>query len=234
MVEMTLGEIRSLISKFNDIFFRLRKWEAAAVFFKVYGGEDPEEFRPAYDYERIQKEMAEVNGIIRHFKSMVAKIKSNGYFDNNMSIDEMTMLKEDLEEKVRRLKRILNDISENDTPSDGRSEEDCRNYDSNAIRMDYENAKKELEDISDYLDDSSEYTVFRLEDEDEVDWEKIIRDKNAYLDFAIDKELWKDFRDSLYNYFNGLQVSLPSYNPVEMAESSSQNPWGLMRWWAYL
>ena len=45
MVEMTLGEIRSLISKFNDIFFRLRKWEAAAVFFKVYGGEDPEEFR---------------------------------------------------------------------------------------------------------------------------------------------------------------------------------------------
>ena len=177
MVEMTLGEIRSLISKFNDIFFRLRKWEAAAVFFKVYGGEDPEEFRPAYDYERIQKEMTEVNGIIRHFKSMVAYIKSNGYFDNNMSIDEMTMLKEDLEEKVRRLKRILNDISENDTPSDGRSEEDCRNYDSNAIRMDYENAKKELEDISDYLDDSSKYTVFRLEDEDEVDWEKIIRER---------------------------------------------------------
>ena len=102
MVEMTLGEIRSLISKFNDIFFRLRKWEAAAVFFKVYGGEDPEEFRPAYDYERIQKEMAEVNGIIRHFKSMVAYIKSNGYFDNNMSIDEMTMLKEDLEEKTEK------------------------------------------------------------------------------------------------------------------------------------
>ncbi|MGN1164618.1 MAG: hypothetical protein ACI4S4_07445, partial [Candidatus Ornithospirochaeta sp.] len=215
------------ISGFERIFFRLRKWEAAAVFYRVFEGEDPEDFRPGYDYGVIQEEMAEVNKIIRYFKSLVSNIKANVYFNNDMTIDEMEMLKADLKAKVRRLEGIMG----KSTPSCGDRAEDCRSLGEEIVRKDYESSKSELEDISEGLEYIYGNTIFSI-DGDEEDWEEIVRAKNAHLDSVIDKDLWEDFNNALLVHFSSISLD-PGIcpDPEKMALSESQNPWGLVPWW---
>ena len=108
MMTATVTEINSLINKIEDVLFRIEKWEAIASFFRILEGEDVEEFRPKYDYEETQKNIAEINEWIRYLSSKIEEAKINTYVeDYGMTVDELVMFEDDLIKRMYTLDHIL-------------------------------------------------------------------------------------------------------------------------------
>ena len=108
MMNATVTEINSLINKIEGVQFRIEKWEAIASFFRILEGEDVEEFRPKYDYEETQKNIAEINEWIRYLRSKVEEAKINTYVeDYGMTVDELVMFEDDLIKRMYTLDHIL-------------------------------------------------------------------------------------------------------------------------------
>ena len=108
MITATVSEINSLINRIEDVLFRIEKWEAIASYFRIFEGEDVDEFRPEYDYEETQKNIAEINEWIRYLSSKVEEAKINTYVeDYGMSFDELVMLEDDLINRMYALDNIL-------------------------------------------------------------------------------------------------------------------------------
>ena len=108
MMTATVSEINSLINKIEDVLFRIEKWEAIASYFRIFEGEDVDEFRPEYDYEETQKNIAEINEWIRYLRSKVSEAKINTYVeDYGMTFDELVMLEDDLINRMYALDNIL-------------------------------------------------------------------------------------------------------------------------------
>ena len=108
MMTATVREINSLINEIEDVRFRIKKWEAIASFFRILEGEDVEEFRPKYDYEETQKNIAEINEWILYLSSKVEEAKINTYVeDYGMTVDELDMFEDDLIERMYTLDNIL-------------------------------------------------------------------------------------------------------------------------------
>ena len=108
MMTATVTEINSLINEIKGVQFRIEKWEAIASFFRILEGEDVEEFRPKYDYEETQKNIAEINEWIRYLRSKVEEAKINTYVeDYGMTVDELVMFEDDLIERMYTLDQIL-------------------------------------------------------------------------------------------------------------------------------
>ena len=108
MMTATVTEINSLINKIEGVQFRIEKWEAIASFFRILEGEDVEEFRPKYDYEETQKNIAEINEWIRYLRSKVEEAKINTYVeDYGMTVDELVMFEDDLIKRMYTLDQIL-------------------------------------------------------------------------------------------------------------------------------
>ena len=108
MMTATVTEINSLINKIEGVQFRIEKWEAIASFFRILEGEDVEEFRPKYDYEETQKNIAEINEWIRYLSSKVKEAKINTYVeDYGMTVDELVMFEDDLIKRMYTLDQIL-------------------------------------------------------------------------------------------------------------------------------
>ena len=108
MMTATVSEINSLINRIEDVLFRIEKWEAIASYFRIFEGEDVDEFRPEYDYEETQKNIAEINEWIRYLSSKVSEAKINTYVeDYGMTFDELVMLEDDLINRMYALDNIL-------------------------------------------------------------------------------------------------------------------------------
>ena len=108
MITATVSEINSLINRIEDVLFRIEKWEAIASYFRIFEGEDVDEFRPEYDYEETQKNIAEINEWIRYLRSKVSEAKINTYVeDYGMTFDELVMLEDDLINRMYALDNIL-------------------------------------------------------------------------------------------------------------------------------
>ena len=108
MMTATVSEINSLISEIKGVLFRIKKWEAIASYFRILEGEDVEEFRPKYDYEETQKNIAEINEWIRYLRSKVEEAKINTYVeDYGMTVDELVMFEDDLIKRMYTLDQIL-------------------------------------------------------------------------------------------------------------------------------
>ena len=108
MMTATVTEINSLINEIKGVQFRIEKWEAIASFFRILEGEDVEEFRPKYDYEETQKNIAEINEWIRYLRSKVEEAKINTYVeDYGMTVDELVMFEDDLIKRMYTLDQIL-------------------------------------------------------------------------------------------------------------------------------
>ena len=108
MMTATVSEINSLINKIEDVLFRIEKWEAIASYFRIFEGEDVDEFRPEYDYEETQKNIAEINEWIRYLRSKISEAKINTYVeDYGMTFDELVMFKDDLINRMYALDNIL-------------------------------------------------------------------------------------------------------------------------------
>ena len=108
MMTATVSEINSLINRIEDVLFRIEKWEAIASYFRIFEGEDVEEFRPKYDYEETQKSIAEINEWIRYLSSKIEEAKINTYVeDYGMTVDELDMFEDDLIERMYTLDEIL-------------------------------------------------------------------------------------------------------------------------------
>ena len=108
MMTATVTEINSLINEIKGVQFRIEKWEAIASFFRILEGEDVEEFRPKYDYEETQKNIAEINEWIRYLRSKVEEAKINTYVeDYGMTVDELVMFEDDLIKRMYTLDHIL-------------------------------------------------------------------------------------------------------------------------------
>ena len=108
MITATVSEINSLINRIEDVLFRIEKWEAIASYFRIFEGEDVDEFRPEYDYEETQKNIAEINEWIRYLSSKVKEAKINTYVeDYGMTVDELDMFEDDLIERMYTLDEIL-------------------------------------------------------------------------------------------------------------------------------
>ena len=108
MMTATVTEINSLINEIKGVQFRIEKWEAIASFFRILEGEDVEEFRPKYDYEETQKNIAEINEWIRYLRSKVEDAKINTYVeDYGMTVDELVMFEDDLIKRMYTLDQIL-------------------------------------------------------------------------------------------------------------------------------
>ena len=108
MMTATVSEISSLINEIKGVLFRIKKWEAIASYFRILEGEDVEEFRPKYDYEETQKNIAEINEWIRYLRSKVSEAKINTYVeDYGMTFDELVMLEDDLINRMYALDNIL-------------------------------------------------------------------------------------------------------------------------------
>ena len=108
MMTATVSEINSLINRIEDVLFRIEKWEAIASYFRIFEGEDVDEFRPEYDYEETQKNIAEINEWIRYLRSKVSEAKINTYVeDYGMTFDELVMLEDDLINRMYALDNIL-------------------------------------------------------------------------------------------------------------------------------
>ena len=104
----TVTEINSLINEIKGVQFRIEKWEAIASFFRILEGEDVEEFRPKYDYEETQKNIAEINEWIRYLSSKIEEAKINTYVeDYGMTVDELVMFEDDLIKRMYTLDQIL-------------------------------------------------------------------------------------------------------------------------------
>lgn len=108
MMTATVSEINSLINKIEDVLFRIEKWEAIASYFRIFEGEDVDEFRPEYDYEETQKNIAEINEWIRYLRLKISEAKINTYVeDYGMTFDELVMFKDDLINRMYALDNIL-------------------------------------------------------------------------------------------------------------------------------
>ena len=108
MMTATVSEINSLISEIKGVLFRIKKWEAIASYFRILEGEDVEEFRPKYDYEETQKNIAEINEWIRYLSSKIEEAKINTYVeDYGMTVDELVMFEDDLIKRMYTLDQIL-------------------------------------------------------------------------------------------------------------------------------
>ena len=108
MMTATVSEINSLINKIEDVLFRIEKWEAIASYFRIFEGEDVDEFRPEYDYEETQKNIAEINEWIRYLRLKISEAKINTYVeDYGMTFDELVMLEDDLINRMYALDDIL-------------------------------------------------------------------------------------------------------------------------------
>ena len=108
MMTATVTEINSLINEIKGVQFRIEKWEAIASFFRILEGEDVEEFRPKYDYEETQKNIAEINEWIRYLSSKIEEAKINTYVeDYGMTVDELVMFEDDLIKRMYTLDQIL-------------------------------------------------------------------------------------------------------------------------------
>ena len=108
MMTATVSEINSLINKIEDVLFRIEKWEAIASYFRIFEGEDVDEFRPEYDYEETQKNIAEINEWIRYLSSKIEEAKINTYVeDYGMTVDELVMFEDDLIKRMYTLDHIL-------------------------------------------------------------------------------------------------------------------------------
>ena len=96
MMTATVSEINSLINEIKGVLFRILE------------GEDVEEFRPKYDYEETQKNIAEINEWIRYLRSKVEEAKINTYVeDYGMTVDELVMFEDDLIKRMYTLDQIL-------------------------------------------------------------------------------------------------------------------------------
>ena len=108
MMTATVSEINSLINEIKGVLFRIKKWEAIASYFRILEGEDVEEFRPKYDYEETQKNIAEINEWIRYLSSKIEEAKINTYVeDYGMTVDELDMFEDDLIKRMYTLDQIL-------------------------------------------------------------------------------------------------------------------------------
>ena len=108
MMTATVSEISSLINEIKGVLFRIKKWEAIASYFRILEGEDVEEFRPKYDYEETQKNIAEINEWIRYLSSKIEEAKINTYVeDYGMTVDELVMFEDDLIKRMYTLDQIL-------------------------------------------------------------------------------------------------------------------------------
>ena len=108
MMTATVSEINSLINRIEDVLFRIEKWEAIASYFRIFEGEDVDEFRPEYDYEETQKNIAEINEWIRYLSSKIEEAKINTYVeDYGMTVDELVMFEDDLIKRMYTLDHIL-------------------------------------------------------------------------------------------------------------------------------
>ena len=108
MITATVSEINSLINRIEDVLFRIEKWEAIASYFRIFEGEDVDEFRPEYDYEETQKNIAEINEWIRYLRLKISEAKINTYVeDYGMTFDELVMFKDDLINRMYALDNIL-------------------------------------------------------------------------------------------------------------------------------
>ena len=108
MMTATVSEINSLINEIKGVLFRIKKWEAIASYFRILEGEDVEEFRPKYDYEETQKNIAEINEWIRYLSSKIEEAKINTYVeDYGMTVDELVMFEDDLIKRMYTLDHIL-------------------------------------------------------------------------------------------------------------------------------
>ena len=108
MMTATVSEINSLINEIKGVLFRIKKWEAIASYFRIFEGEDVDEFRPKYDYEETQKNIAEINEWIRYLRSKISEAKINTYVeDYGMTFGELVMFKDDLINRMYALDNIL-------------------------------------------------------------------------------------------------------------------------------
>ena len=73
----SLNKIYNLISEFNELLWNIRKWEGISEYFVVFEGEDVDTYRPNYDYEETQNEIAGIKRYLRYLNTVINKTKAN-------------------------------------------------------------------------------------------------------------------------------------------------------------
>ena len=77
----SLNKIYNLISEFNELLWNNRKWEGISEYFVVFEGEDVDTYRPNYDYEEAQKEIAGIKRYLRYLNTVINKTKANLFIE---------------------------------------------------------------------------------------------------------------------------------------------------------
>ena len=223
----SLNKIYNLISEFNELLWNNRKWEGISEYFVVFEGEDVDTYRPNYDYEETQKEIAEIKKYLRYLNTVINKTKANLFIEEyGINLDELEMYRDDLKRRINALDNILAIKTESEEDIYGVIIETCPNYDEERIRKEKDEINIELDRVKNTICSIYNAENIYLEGS-ESQWEDIIKDKTQLLDSIIDKELWKEhdrIERELYEEYHW-------YRTEGYRETINPRWWEHINWW---
>lgn len=254
MMTATVREINSLINEIEDVRFRIKKWEAIASFFRILEGEDVEEFRPKYDYEETQKNIAEINEWIRYLSSKVEEAKINTYVeDYGMTVDELDMFEDDLIERMYTLDKILGtdpdelrwrglygmnpidtisgldyewELKKFESEKKGGTTKTGHDPEKDRFWKEYEEVKEKIKRIdSDLIDQRRGMTVSVRGTWKQ--WNDSIREKEEYINSIIDEYMVEDHDRIVRQHCSGIWHF--SYTPRKISELTKSMYY--TKWW---
>lgn len=162
----TSAEAAKLLRKLNDDKISLENNERQSCVFKASITENIEDARPAYDYEKTQKEIEDVDEKIRKVKHAINKFNLEQEIPGfNMSIDQMLVYIPQLTSKRSRLS-IMKDRLEKQREIirvAGIIEYSYANYDVNKAKEDFDKVSDELARAQTALDVINNQVKFEID-----------------------------------------------------------------------
>jgi len=157
-MKYTSSEANKLLRKLNADYQTLLNLESQSNTFLAATGEDPETVRPAYDYAKTQKELADVTAKIRTVKHALNVFNATTEVEDfGMTIDTLLVYLPQLSERVRTLDAMRTKLPKERERTYGTGTNatiDYRyvNYDLDAVKADYDAAYERLAKAQTALD----------------------------------------------------------------------------------
>lgn len=157
-MKMTSAQAAKILRQLNEELKALQLRENNASSFLASVGEDPESVRPAYDYDKMQEQQAELESKIRRLKHAVNVFNSTQVIPEfGFTIDEMLVYLPQLTKRCTKLsamKDALPKMREEQAYARVKSVIDYRyaNYDIECVNEDWQKLSEELSRAQNALD----------------------------------------------------------------------------------